>query len=193
MPGAAPMSGMSVETLRKKHTGRPGNAGHFDGRERHDAAGVDLTAQAGPFVFNGDYGDLAQVARHYEAYDRRYRELVDADKYPYNDSFTGHIEGLAGASPADESAAIYMLQTLREVKKMEAEVEDFGGEDLTEVPAGVVLRGDVAQYGWYMGGIGFKVFHDVRVKADAHGRLMVVEKGRRNGTYVQGRARFRTR
>jgi hypothetical protein len=69
-------------------------------------------AKHGIFVFNGDYHDLGQIIPFIDGYWTVYEELKAAGKYPYNDSFTGRIPGLAGALPKEETP-IYLLQGLR--------------------------------------------------------------------------------
>ena len=140
------------------------------------------------FEFDHDYDNLAQIMPLYPAFTARYRELATAGQYPYNDSFRGHLGIESGK---DEDSAIYLCQTLTHVHEDALKVNAFiddGGRFLAagERPKG---RVDVAMFGWYMGGSGFRVHEDVTpiYRAGADLPYMVLPKGRRtNGYAIEG-------
>jgi hypothetical protein len=143
------------------------------------------------WTFNKNHKDLEQVAEFYPAYLAVYEELRAAGKYPYNDSFTGRIPGIEGP---DEGRAIYMLQTLRSVRDMQAKIAAHRAEgwrdfDTAEVEAGPVRYAGVAMYGWYMGGNGFQEWTDnTRLTRYGHSSVMLLTgRARTHGHLINGR------
>jgi hypothetical protein len=144
------------------------------------------------FKFNKDYKDLAQVEHLWEPYMRRFSELEAAGQYPYNASFAGSIPGAAGDN---EDTAIYLLQKLRAIREDSAKLADFlasGGREVTEMDDGEVLRGTVAEFGFYMGGSGFRVREGVRLVA-RNGKPSAIfpPRARTRGFMVEGRVFIR--
>ncbi|WP_143015808.1 hypothetical protein [Microbacterium sp. 77mftsu3.1] len=148
-------------------------------------------APPGPFVFNGNYGDHEQVrpymADYLAAFDQLKRPGFDT---VYNDRFKGQIPSLAGTEDKAEDAAIYMLQNLRALDELEVTKAEFiasGGRklDITELAEGETIRGTLVHAGFYMGGTGWAVREDVRVRrwVSPAGQDYVeyIEKGKRNG------------
>ncbi len=121
---------------------------------------VTTTSDTIEFRFNTDYKDTEQVRQFMPAYLRRYAELCEAGKYPYNDSFRGHL-GVTG----DEDTAIYLCQRLRDLDEISVKVAAALADGY--VPVGQVdtpIRcSSVIHYGFYLGGTGFKEFTDVRL------------------------------
>lgn len=141
------------------------------------------------WTFNRDYKDLGQVEQFYPAYLARYEQLVAAGKYPYNDEFKGCLPGAEGPS---EDAAIYLCQTLRSVREMEAQVAALraaGWRDLEpgELDKGPVRFAGVAQYGWYMGGTGLKVWGSARIAQRETYQVVLPGRSRTNGHIVAGK------
>jgi hypothetical protein len=135
------------------------------------------------FTWDRDYRNLDQVEAFYPAYLARRDELDAAGQYPYNDSFRGHVPGIEGA---DEDRAIYMLQTLHDVKAMTAQVEAFRAEGAEPVEslAAPTRYTRLMRFGWYMGGTGLAVYDDVRVVPDGRGRpACILPKGRRTNGF----------
>lgn len=153
------------------------------------AAGPSADAPA-PFVFDKNYDNHEQVRPYMDDFNRVYDELVESGRYPYNDSFRGRIPSLGDVDSKNEDTAIYMLQTLRtldeEAKKRDAFLES-GGRKVTveDLADGQVLRGTVVKAGFYMGGTGWSVHENIRLRVHTYpnGRreLTYVEKGKRNG------------
>lgn len=142
-----------------------------------------------PWIFNKDYNDLGQVQDFYAGYLAARLQLTSAGQYPYNDSFRGRIPGIVGP---DEDTAIYLLQTLRKVREMERQVtarREAGWRDFTpaELDSGPVRYAGIAEYGWYMGGDGFREWGNARLAR--YGRSVMVLPGRRrtNGHLISGR------
>lgn len=77
------------------------------------------------WLWNGDYKDLEQVAEFLPDFERRLAELTAANQNRFNDSFKGHIPGIAGRN---EDTGIYLLQGLerhrREQQKIAALLAD---------------------------------------------------------------------
>lgn len=145
---------------------------------------MNAMAPVAPFEFDGDYKNLAQVLPYYQAYTARYRALDAAGAYPYDDSFNGYLGIGCGKS---EDTAIYLCQTLTHIHEDALRVNDFiadGGRFLAdERPTG---RVDVAMFGWYMGGTGFKVHRDVRLvyRGENGPAYMLLPKGKRTHGYA---------
>lgn len=142
------------------------------------------------FTFNGNYDDKAQIEPFYDAYLAVYDEIRAAGRYPYNDSFKGRIAGLDAATSKDEDSAIYMLQTLRDIKAMNSDLEgwralgavDVVADELSASAKPTAFKALIA-YGFYVGGTGLKVYENVRLRRVGHG-LQVIEKGKRNGVWL---------
>lgn len=146
-----------------------------------------MTTQIG-FTFNKDYDDLLQVEHMWSDYMARYTELEADGKYPCNSLFVGHIPAAAGEN---EDTAIYLLQKLRHIREDTMKLDRFiadGGREVTELDDSTVLRGNVAEFGFYMGGGGFRTRHNVRV-IGKHGRpYAALPKGARTrGFLLEGR------
>ena len=142
------------------------------------------SAEGTRFVWNRDYHDTEQVRPFMAAYLARRAEIVGSGEYPYNDSFRGHL-GILGE---EEDRAIYLCQRLYALDELRAQVdaaivEGFAPALREDLP----LRGSVIQYGWYVGGTGFKRWDDVRV-VPAYGTEMAVlpPRARTRGHILQG-------
>lgn len=137
----------------------------------------------------------AAVEPFYDAFLAVHDEITARGEYPYDDSFTGRIPGLAelpivGARGA-ESRAIYLLQNMRRRRSDEAKRDAFLADgaavvtldDVTEEPAKYAI---VAEFGWYMGGSGWRTWERPRLLR--YGRSMaVLPKGKRvNGHILSG-------
>lgn len=144
------------------------------------------------FEFNKDYKDLLQVEHLWADYWKRFTELESAGRYPYNKSFEGHIPGAVGG---DEGAAIYLLQKLRHVREDTAKLTEFiasGAREVTELDCSEMLRGTVAEFGWYMDGTGFRVRDNVRIVARNGRPYAALPKGARTrGFLLEGRVFIR--
>lgn len=154
-----------------------------------ERAGI-VAAPSAPFVFDRDYNNHEQVRPYMDDFNRVYDEIVASGRYTYNDSFKGRIPSLAGTDSKNEDTAIYMCQTLRTLDDEAVKRQEFlasGGRKVTadDLTPGEVLRGTVVKSGFYMGGTGWQVHDDVRVRVRSYpnGRreLEYVEKGKRNG------------
>lgn len=140
------------------------------------------------FVFNKNYKDREQIAEFIDGYMAVYNELTAAGQYPYNNSFKGRIPGLAGATDKDEDSAIYMLQTERDLRAMEAKLARYladGWEPLTEQPAESVKVKGVVEYGFYVGGTGWREWTDPRI-LPFHSSTAVLPKGKRTNGHMLG-------
>jgi|GEM_PF-6772841 len=138
-----------------------------------------------PFVFDQDYDNHEQVRPYFAAYLRRLQALEIAGKYPYNDSFKGHIPGIEGP---DEDTAIYLLQGMGDRDAMRAKRDDFlaaGGREMrpSDLHEGQQLRGTVVHCGFYVGDTGWTQFESARLVKN-RGRLMVLEKGKRSSGHL---------
>ncbi|WIE81088.1 hypothetical protein [Curtobacterium sp. MCSS17_016] len=171
---------MTDHITRKGEAGQPTtNRAHFAAKQQTEAA-VTLSGPAEPFVWDGDYDNHEQVRPLFADYERIRDELTEAGKYPYNDSFKGRIPALAAASESHEDTAIYMLQQMRSRDEMHRSREAFiadGGYDVEEIVG--EQRGDIATYGYYVGGTGWSVIENARVKRES-GRTLVKEPRQRN-------------
>jgi hypothetical protein len=145
------------------------------------------------WAWNKDHKDLSQVEPFWPAYSAVRAELAAAGQYPYNDSFTGRIPGIEGP---DEGRAIYMLQTLHSVREMELTIaqrrldgwRDFDPGELAGAAKTIRYAG-VAEYGWYMGGTGYREWDD-RPRLTPYGVSSVAVltgKARTRGCLIQGR------
>lgn len=156
-----------------------GHATDFpDDPYKHDAQPV--------WRFNKDYHDHDQVAPFFDGYIRAYLALDGA--YPYNDSFRGQIVGIEGP---DEDTAIYLLQSTRhliETFEQVAQARAEGCVDLEEVGLTETTKfSRIVQYGWYMGGTGFREWADARLVPESNPRQVeitgiahaVIPKGKR--------------
>ena len=141
-----------------------------------------------PFTFDKNYDNNEQVRPFYAAYSTVRAELEAAGQYPYNDSFKGRIPGIEGPS---EDTAIYLLQTMHDLDDMREKVAAFGGVDAATLPVGETWRGDVAKYGWYMGGTGWQVYKDHRIERNSRGDVLLTAPRKRNGFYALGSVLFR--
>lgn len=135
------------------------------------------------FRWDRDYRNHEQVRPYLDDFLNVYASITEAGRYPYNDSFKGRIEGVAGS--ADEDTAIYLLQNLRHLNLLDADIAVFlasGGqrfEDLNLDPTRI-YRGTIVNYGFYVGGTGWRQYDRVRFQAhrrpshrDAEGQLIV--------------------
>jgi hypothetical protein len=141
-----------------------------------------------PFTFDRDYSNFAQITPYYPAFTARMAELEAAGRYPYNAEFKGH---LGVEDDKAEDTAIYLCQTLTHIHDDALKVNAFiaeGGRFITadDKPTG---RVDVAMFGWYSGGSGFRVHRDVRLvyRPGAALPYALLPKGRRtNGFAIEG-------
>ena len=149
-----------------------------------------------PFVFDKNYRNDEQVRPYMEeflsAFDRLVRPGHDS---VYNDRFKGQIPSLAGTDSDNEDTAIYLLQNLRRLDieaATRAAFVEAGGRKVTadDIQPGQTLRGTVVHSGFYMGGTGWDVREDVRLRVRVHPNgnrsLEYVEKGKRNGSLISG-------
>lgn len=141
------------------------------------------------WTWNKDYKDLGQVEEFYPAYLAIYEEISTAGGYPYNDLFKGRIPGIEGDR---EDTAIYMLQTLRSVRDMEAKVAEHreaGWRDIdpAELDGGPVRFAGIAQYGFFMGGDGFQEWENARLTRYHSSVIVLPGRNRTNGHLVHGK------
>lgn len=143
-----------------------------------------------PFVFDKNYGNHEQVRPYMDEFNRVYDEIVATGRYTYNDSFKGRIPSLGEVDSKTEDTAIYMLQNLRQLDEESVKRQEFldsGGRKVTveDLADGQTLRGTVVKAGFYMGGTGWSVHENIRLRVHTYpnGRreLVYVEKGKRNG------------
>lgn len=142
------------------------------------------------WTWNKNYKDLGQVEEFYPAYLAVYEEVTASGGTPYNDLFKGRIPGIKGER---EDTAIYMLQTLRKVREIEArvaELREAGWRDFdpAELEGGPVRYAGVAEYMPCVGGMTWGKWADARLVRYGHSSVMVLPKGKRtNGQLVAGR------
>jgi hypothetical protein len=140
------------------------------------------------FTFNKDYGDYGQVAEFLPAFLERHAAILAAGQYPYNDSFKGHIPGIAGPG---EDTAIYLLQGLKshnEQQAREAALVAQGYEYVASV-TGVQRYAHICLCPVGRMGGDWSEFQDARLIGHADGEpRAVIPKGKRtNGNLVSGR------
>jgi hypothetical protein len=151
------------------------------------------------FTFNRNYRDLGQVAPYLPAFLAAYERLEGGRGFVYNDDFRGqvcaeiedpgHTHARNGACGCGEDTAIYLLQTLRRAKMVEAQVAErmAAGYQPLETLTEVTRFAHVVEYGSYHDVTGWKEWEDVRVVPDAQGRPEVVlPKGRRTHGFRLG-------
>lgn len=92
---------------------------------------MTTTTTTAPFVFDGDYDNLDQVAHLWEAYAAQHHTIRRLGRYPYNDSFKGRIDGLV-ADSKNEDTAIYLLQVTRHIREHQARVQNLRDEGYAE-------------------------------------------------------------
>ncbi|MFC0314875.1 hypothetical protein ACFQNE_14230 [Gordonia phosphorivorans] len=117
------------------------------------------------FVWNRNYGDHEQVRPFMDQFLQVHAGIVGGGAYPYNDSFKGRIDGIAGSE--SEDTAIYLLQNLKSLDELDVQVAEFvnnGGCRLTDsgLVEGRMYRGTVVNYGFYVGGTGWRQHDNVR-------------------------------
>ncbi len=147
------------------------------------------------FRFNKDYKDLDQVAQFLPAFLDVYTDIVATGRYTYNDSFRGRIVGLDAATPKDEDTAIYMLQTLKNIRELEAKVESCLADGYAPVDSDSLTTTTkfhkIVEYGFYMGGTGWREWTEARLvpsSKPAGGWLTVLPKGKRtHGHLINGK------
>jgi hypothetical protein len=137
--------------------------------------------------FNRNYDDLSQVEPFLPAFLAVHAEVAHGD-LAYNDDFKGRIPGIEGP---DENRAIYMLQTLKSVNELNAQVEQYladGGARI-ETLSETTKFASVVRYGWYMGGTGWHEWQDARIVPDERTGTpkYVLPKGKRtHGHLIDG-------
>lgn len=139
-----------------------------------------------PWTFNKDYNDTEQVRPFFADFLSVYHDIKDRWAYPYNSSFKGRIPGLATATSRDEDTAIYLLQTLKELDALKARVqsaltEGFQPLDSLREPRRYAR---VVEYGFYMGGTGWREWADARVVPYGPNRRMILPKGKRTNGHL---------
>jgi hypothetical protein len=145
--------------------------------------------------WNGAYDDLGQVEEFYPAYLAVLEQMRAAGEFPYNDSFRGRVPGIEGPR---ENTAIYLLQSLRHVRDMEAKVagyraagwRDFDPAEIREVPlrfAGIV------EYGQCVGGSGWQEWGSAKLAQAGRSVMVLPGRNRTNGHIVAGRLMVRDR
>ena len=131
------------------------------------------------FTFDRDYGNREQVARFYDDYLLAREAVLAEGGYPYNDSFRGLIPGIEGP---DEGTAIYMLQGEYQLRELEARVAAFladGGQGVEHLDAATKYA-VVVEYGFYVGGTGWREWLEARIVPDPTGKpRAVLPKGKR--------------
>lgn len=135
-----------------------------------------------------DHHNLSQVFPLLPAYLARLAELEAAGRYPYNDDFKGHLPGVAGK---DEDTAIYRLQSLRGVhadaiKVNEAWDEGFRPLDPGTLSATPTKVRALVEFGWYMGGSGFRRSEEVRLVLYYGSVMVMAKRARTHGRMAQG-------
>lgn len=143
---------------------------------------------ADAFLFNRDYKDHGQVADHLPAYMAVFDELTAAGRYPYDASFEGRIPGIAGR---DEKTAIYLLQGLRHLNELSAQVDAAVADGFSCLPPGnvgsePVRYREVVEYGFYMGGTGWRTWSGARLLRCRHSVVVMPKGARTNGHTVTG-------
>jgi hypothetical protein len=136
------------------------------------------------FRFDKNYGNTEQVRHLMAAYLHRYEELRAAGKYPYNDSFKGHL-GLTAES--DEDTAIYLCQRLRQLDAVRVQFDAALAEGFQPIEYDAVagpIRGSVIEHSFYVGGTGFRRFDDVRLVRSGRNGLAVLAKGARTRGHI---------
>lgn len=119
------------------------------------------------FVWDKNYKNTEQMRPYLADFLAIKKELTDAGKYPYNDSFKGRIPGLAGS--LNEDTGIYLLQTLADLERLRARTADVlarGGYRLTDRLPSETERGTLIHTGGYMGGTGWKEIPQAKVRFD---------------------------
>lgn len=133
------------------------------------------------FRFNRNYHDHDQIAEFMPAYTARYDELAATGKYPYNDSFKGHIPGIEGP---DEDTAIYLCQSKRHLNEHAAKIEaaladGYRHLDRAEVTATPVRYRSVVHHSFQNGETGWEEWADARLLTFNQGRSIgVLPKGK---------------
>ncbi len=138
------------------------------------------------FTFNKDYRDLGQVAEFFDRYLAVYAEITAAGQYPYDDSFKGRIPGIEGPN---ETTAIYLLQSTRHIMDLNAQVDAAVADGCQLLDAegveGTTKYARVVQYGFCVGGTGWKEWTDARlVRMTTQRSTMVLPKGRRTHGFL---------
>jgi hypothetical protein len=140
------------------------------------------------FRFDRNYDNKDQVAEFLPEFLAVHAEITDAGEYPYNDSFKGRIPGIEGP---DEDTAIYLLQTLKSLRELDALVAERLAEGYEHITAldGITKFRVVVHYGFYMGGTGWQQWPDARLVPPGAARYprswSVLPKGRRtNGVLL---------
>lgn len=134
-----------------------------------------------PFVWDKNYGNTEQMRPHLADFLAVKKEITDAGKYPYNDSFKGRIQGLAES--ADEDVGIYLLQRLADLDTLQGRIAKFlrdGGYRLAEQLPKTDGRGTLVRTGWYTGGTGWGEYQHVKVTVDEHGHVLFKLPRQRN-------------
>lgn len=138
--------------------------------------------------FDRDYSNHAQVEPFLPAFLVVHAEIVAAGEYPYDDSFKGRVPGIEGP---DEVTAIYMLQTLKRLQAIETLVDEYlaNGFTMIETLAETTRFATIVNYGFYVGGTGWKEWHEARLvpHEKTHRPFAVLPKGRRTrGPLISG-------
>ena len=113
--------------------------------------GVGSTGQIGRiemWTFDKNYHNLAQIEPFWDAYKRRYAEIVADGEYPYNASFVGHIgfePGHSDGKSAPEDTAIYLCQKRRYNEEWTAKVTAKRAEGFREF-VGPVNEGEKPRF-----------------------------------------------
>ena len=144
-----------------------------------------------PFEFDRNYRNTEQVRPYLAEFQRVYADLEEArGRHPYDSELLGKVAALSGSTEKNETTALYLLKTLHDLDELTLTQNAFieaGGRKVTaeDLEPGQVLRGTIAKSGFYMGGTGWKVNEDIRLRVREYpnGRrgLEYVEKGKRNG------------
>lgn len=152
---------------------------------------MSTATTAAPFVFNGDYDDLDQVAHLWDAYAAEHHAIRRMGRYPYDDSFKGRIDGLV-ADDKHEDTAIYLLQVTRHIHEHETEIQalrDQGFVEPTIEPEGRhthrYRRIAIIGYQYHQGRDGtITITENSRLVTQNGQAALVLPKGARNRGYT---------
>lgn len=140
------------------------------------------------FTFNKDYDDFSQVDPFLPAFTARLEALQADGKYPYNDSFKGHVPGIEGPS---EDSAIYMLQGLVDRNRDAARLEALlgAGYERLETLEAMTRYAHIVLYPKNRMNGSWSEFADARLVPYPSGEPKgVIPKGKRtHGALVMGR------
>ncbi len=147
---------------------------------------ADPTTDRGPWTFNHNYNDTEQVRTFLADFLTAHHDITRQGDYPYNTSFKGRIPGLANATSKNEDTAIYLLQTLKRLDEIRARVDAALAEGLQPLDSVTEPRryARVVEYGFYMGGTGWREWTAARVVPYGRRGRMILAKGKRTNGHI---------